>query len=397
MKNALKLLVGATVALAFAAPPVLAQGTGPIKVGALLSFSGGGVTSGASAFVGLRMKVKELNDTGGILGRQLVIVQGDDKTDPTAGVSEAIRLVTQEKVDFMIGPQFSQICIAAAPTINQAGIAWVTTCGALQMNPTFAPRHFSNLYTSEAQAVSMVAYADKIVKAKSVAIMTDNTTNSKDFVDIMTKEIAKTGMKLTGTQEYELNSTDMTPQWLSLRRGNPDLVLFSAITADGAGHAMKSKMEIGWDVRTVGSSVFGVLAPGILKVAGTGALKTALGLESKTYTYCSGDPVGQSPFSKFLADLKKFEPANFEKLNYSNVIFMYDGMAILAAAAKAVNSIDGTKVAAWLEANVSKVPVVNGPLTASKTSHWMIGADLLVPVQDLDQRRSDGLLKRAGC
>ena len=369
----------------------------PIKVGALLSFSGGGVTSGASAFVGLRMKVKEMNDAGGLLGRQLVIVQGDDKTDPTAGVSEAIRLVTQEKVDFMIGPQFSQICIAATPTINQAGIAWISTCGALQMNPTFAPRHFANLYTSEAQAISMVNYANKIAKVKSVAIMTDNTTNSKDFVDIMTKEIAKTDMKLTGTQEYELNSTDMTPQWLSLRRGNPDLILFSAITADGAGHAMKSKMEIGWDVRVVGSSVFGVLAPAIMRVAGPNALKTALGLESKSYTYCTNDPVGQSSFSKFQAELKKFEPANFEKLNYSNVIFMYDGMGLLAAATKAVGSTDGTKIAAWLEENVTKVPVVNGPLTATKTSHWMIGADLLVPVQDLDQRRSDGLLKRAGC
>ncbi len=396
MKTTSMLLAGMAAAVALAVSPVQAQNN-PIKVGALLSFSGGGVTSGASAFVGLRMKVKEMNDAGGLLGRQLVIVQGDDKTDPTAGVSEAIRLVTQEKVDFMIGPQFSQICIAATPTINQAGIAWISTCGALQMNPTFAPRHFANLYTSEAQAISMVNYANKIAKVKSVAIMTDNTTNSKDFVDIMTKEIAKTDMKLTGTQEYELNSTDMTPQWLSLRRGNPDLILFSAITADGAGHAMKSKMEIGWDVRVVGSSVFGVLAPAIMRVAGPNALKTALGLESKSYTYCTNDPVGQSSFSKFQAELKKFEPANFEKLNYSNVIFMYDGMGLLAAATKAVGSTDGTKIAAWLEENVTKVPVVNGPLTATKTSHWMIGADLLVPVQDLDQRRSDGLLKRAGC
>ena len=396
MKTTSMLLAGMAAAVALAVSPVQAQNN-PIKVGALLSFSGGGVTSGASAFVGLRMKVKEMNDAGGLLGRQLVIVQGDDKTDPTAGVSEAIRLVTQEKVDFMIGPQFSQICIAATPTINQAGIAWISTCGALQMNPTFAPRHFANLYTSEAQAISLVNYANKIAKVKSVAIMTDNTTNSKDFVDIMTKEIAKTDMKLTGTQEYELNSTDMTPQWLSLRRGNPDLILFSAITADGAGHAMKSKMEIGWDVRVVGSSVFGVLAPAIMRVAGPNALKTALGLESKSYTYCTNDPVGQSSFSKFQAELKKFEPANFEKLNYSNVIFMYDGMGLLAAATKAVGSTDGTKIAAWLEENVTKVPVVNGPLTATKTSHWMIGADLLVPVQDLDQRRSDGLLKRAGC
>jgi branched-chain amino acid transport system substrate-binding protein len=373
-----------------------AQGD-PIKVGALLSLTGGGSVSGTSAIVGLRMRVKEINDAGGLLGRRIEVIQADDRSDPTAAVGEAIRLVQQEKITFMIGPQASQHAIAITPTLNEAGIAWVTTVGASQMNPAFAPRHFSNLFNTEAQAKSMVNYVANIMKAKSVGILTDNTANSKDMVEHMRVALAKTGVSITGAQEFDLQATDMTPNLLALRRGNPEALLFSAITAPAAGNTMKAMKEIGWDVRTVGSSVFGVLAPAIIRIAGQDALKNALGLESRAYTYCPGDPVGTSAFSKFLDRLKAFQPADFDKLNYANVIFMYDGMQVLRTAAEATKSLEGAKIGAWIEENVSKVPVVNGPLSASKTNHFMMGAEILVPVMDLGQKREDGLLRRAGC
>jgi ABC-type branched-subunit amino acid transport system substrate-binding protein len=375
----------------------LAQSGEPIKVGALLSLTGGGSVSGTSAIVGLQMRVKEINDAGGLLGRRIDVIQADDRSDPTAAVGEALRLVRQEKITFMIGPQASQHAIAITPALNESGIAWVTTVGASQMSPEFAPRHFSNLFNTEAQAISMVNYVANVMKAKSVGILTDNTANSKDMIEYMKRELGKTKVTLMGTQEFDLQATDMTPNLLALRRGNPEALLFSAITAPAAGNTMRGMKEIGWDVRTVGSSVFGVLAPAIIRIAGQDALKTALGLESKAYTYCPGDPVGTSAFSKFLGQLKAFSPSNFDKLNYANVIFMYDGMQVLRTAAEATKSLDGATVAAWIEQNVSKVPVVNGPLTASKTNHFMMGADILVPVMDLGQKREDGLLRRATC
>ena len=52
-----------------------------------------------SAQAGVRLAASEINKAGGILGRQIQLVPGDDKSDPTMTVLEARRLVTQEKVD----------------------------------------------------------------------------------------------------------------------------------------------------------------------------------------------------------------------------------------------------------------------------------------------------------
>src|SRR5258708_4323453 len=95
----------ALAALALAAPGARAQSGQAIKVGELLSLTGGGAFQSASAKVGAEMARQEINKSGGLLGRQISFAPADDATDPTQALSEAIRLVQGEKIDFMLGPQ----------------------------------------------------------------------------------------------------------------------------------------------------------------------------------------------------------------------------------------------------------------------------------------------------
>src|SRR6516162_7788224 len=87
----LRRLIGATViaAIPLVSGAAHAQNQQPIRVGLLLSGSGPGGAAGAAAAIGARMAVAEINQAGGILGRQIEVVAGDDQSDTTIGQNEA--------------------------------------------------------------------------------------------------------------------------------------------------------------------------------------------------------------------------------------------------------------------------------------------------------------------
>src|SRR5688572_23419316 len=104
-------LAAIALVAALFSPLAAAQGN-PNKVGALLSASGGAAPYGRSALIGARMAVNEINESGGVLGRPLELITADDQSDATAALNEALRLTQREKIQYMIGPQTSQLAIA---------------------------------------------------------------------------------------------------------------------------------------------------------------------------------------------------------------------------------------------------------------------------------------------
>ena len=96
----------------------------------------------------------EINASGGILGRQVVVIEGDDQSSPTAAVNEMRRLVQIEKIDALIGPISSQITIATIPFLNEAKIPSISVSGSSAMTPAIGPYHFSMLPSADSQAES---------------------------------------------------------------------------------------------------------------------------------------------------------------------------------------------------------------------------------------------------
>lgn len=92
----------------------------PIKIGAVLPFSGGVELYGRQAKLGLDLAAKDINVGGGILGRPLEIVYVDDKTDPEAAADATRRLIEGEGVLAVVGPITSRNLNAMAPVVEGA-------------------------------------------------------------------------------------------------------------------------------------------------------------------------------------------------------------------------------------------------------------------------------------
>lgn len=98
---------------------VFAQVKKPIKVGVTLPLSGGLELFGQQGIQGMKMAVKEINDSGGVLGRKLELVIEDNKTDPKTSVEKATKLIKRDKVIAVAGPITSGARDAMTPTMTK--------------------------------------------------------------------------------------------------------------------------------------------------------------------------------------------------------------------------------------------------------------------------------------
>jgi ABC-type branched-subunit amino acid transport system substrate-binding protein len=94
-----------------------ANAADPIKIGAVLPFSGGVELYGAQAKLGLDLAAADINAAGGILGRPVEIVYRDDGTRPNIATEAARKAVEEDGVLAVVGPITSQNLDAIVPVL----------------------------------------------------------------------------------------------------------------------------------------------------------------------------------------------------------------------------------------------------------------------------------------
>ena len=372
-----------------------AQGAA-LKVGQFLDLTGGGASAAEAAKLGSDLAIAEINKAGGIQGRKLAVVMADTQTDATVGVGEIKRLVLQEKVEVVFGPVISQVLMAAAPVLNEAKVPAFGSTGSELITPKFAPYYFSVLVNAESQAQKVVKEATEVLKAKSGAIISDDGAQAKSFVEAMKREMAVRGMRLTGEQSYQYRATDMTPQLLALRRGNPDTLFLFSSSGEDVGNTLKSLTEINWDVKVTGNYTVATFAPAALKIAGPAAFKNVTGTNYRAFNHCPGQPAPKA-FLDFVALAKAADPAKAARLSMPFASLFYEAVYLYKAAVEGTGGkTDGPSVAGWIEKNARSFKKINDGLHPTEASHFLVGVDALATVHP-DKVEEGGIQLRAGC
>ena len=109
--------LAAIVALVGAPAPSHAQQ--PIRIGASMSQTGNLATQGGPARNGYLLCQKDINAKGGILGRNIEFLIYDDKSDPKLASELYEKLITEDKVDAVMGPYGSTHTEAVAPVTEK--------------------------------------------------------------------------------------------------------------------------------------------------------------------------------------------------------------------------------------------------------------------------------------
>ena len=105
----------------------------PYKFGTVQPLTGVAASGGKTALVGVQMAVDQINKSGGIMGRPVELIVGDDQSKPDTGRRAVEKLVTEDNIDAHIGGFLSNICLACTPVweenkiVNMIGVCLDTT------------------------------------------------------------------------------------------------------------------------------------------------------------------------------------------------------------------------------------------------------------------------------
>src|SRR5262249_21007739 len=131
-------------------------------IGATLPQTGAYATTGVTFLRGYQLRVKQMNDKGGVLGRQLELLIHDDSSDAATAVRLYEQLIARDKVDLLLGPFSSQITEPVGNVIEKHKTPMVAPAGAATSIYSKGRKFiFSLLSPGEAHAEGLMDLAAK--------------------------------------------------------------------------------------------------------------------------------------------------------------------------------------------------------------------------------------------
>jgi branched-chain amino acid transport system substrate-binding protein len=252
----------ATQALATEAPTTAATaGTeapttaaeGPIKIGASLPLTGDFSDPGTAAKKGYELWVDVVNKNGGLLGRQVELTIYDNASNPDTAVADYERLITQDKVDLVVGPFSSKLVIPTSEVAAKYGYAFPEPAGGA---PHVFDRGLTNLFFCQPApgADQAIPFADYILalpedqRPKTFAIITSDDPFTVGVMDSLEKLLKDGGLTESMRETYPADNKDFSSLAAKVADQNPDLIVGGTLFEDSVGQ-IKAYQQAGYQPR----------------------------------------------------------------------------------------------------------------------------------------------------
>ena len=200
--------VAALVASAVAASGA-ATAPAPVHLAMISPLTGPLSFVGVDNLAGVRAAVREVNAKGGVKGRRIVLHVFDDGSNPSQGVVNMQRIVSDPQFVGVIGSGFSSVGLAVAPIVSAGQIPYISMASsAAQVTPA-KPYYFMTTATSRLFAYSM-AFELRKQGIKRIVVMADNGGFGQEGVRNV-RQLAKAfGFTIVDEIVFPLTSTTFT-------------------------------------------------------------------------------------------------------------------------------------------------------------------------------------------
>lgn len=211
MKLAMKCLAAAA-ALTLSASFAQAQ----IKIGAVLSATGGASFLGDPEKKTLEMYVADINAKGGINGKKIDLVIYDDQSNPNQARTFATRLIEQDKVDALLAGSTTASSMAIIPLAEEAGIPLINFAGAVQAVSPVKKWNFKTPHT-DLMACEKIFEDMKKRGFTKIAMISGADAFGKSMHDQCLTVNKKYGIDVVHQETYQPADNDMTAQLTNIK------------------------------------------------------------------------------------------------------------------------------------------------------------------------------------
>lgn len=204
--------------------------SGEIKIGLIGPFSGPSEDFGIAIERGAQMAVDDINQAGGVNGRQIKLIKRDDQSKPDLGVQAAYDLIQNERVLALFGTVNSAVGIPQAAIVNRLKVPWiipVATATAIVQDSSALPSFvFRNSMSDGEQAPFVAEYA--LEKGyKKMAVLTDTTDYGRGGRTAVLKTLQAAGVKPLLDEKYDVgyNEDQMKPIIRLLKTSGAEVII----------------------------------------------------------------------------------------------------------------------------------------------------------------------------
>lgn len=227
LKKIAAAVLGAAVTLAVAAP-AMAQKT--IRVGVLQPMSGGYATYGRETQAAVEFLVKSINDAGGIRsmgGAKLELVLADTASQSGQAAREAVRLITQENVDVIIGALLTNDMLAVTQAVDENHMPTISFfAGGSKTKYAYSVgfAYDDGYAASMADFVKFLKDTTKIPVQK-VALAYANYEGGQQINKYLKKRMEDMGLDIVAEVALDVKGQDFMPSLLKIKSADPDMVI----------------------------------------------------------------------------------------------------------------------------------------------------------------------------
>ena len=324
-----------------------AGSAGPLVVGIVAPFTGADAQLGPAYFAACLPATRIINNSGGILGRQVTCKQFDTRGEPADAVPAARQMVASTPTLFMVIGCTSDEASSVMPILEQSHVPTFCQTGQSEFNQSNFKYFHRLVPADEYDAYAMVGIAVFLKHYKRIALVFGNDIGSQTFVAPAIRSIKKVGAEMVINQAIDLKQSSYRTEVAKLLAAKPDVILTEALGPADATYLSEVKQLNNGMIPVIGSSA--TIDPVWFK-----AVSAAIGVDDLVKYFIANDTpstfsgTGYDEFkTNLLASAAEF--ANAPKYTKrASTIHLYDGIIMTALAATAAKSTDRTAVNPWI-------------------------------------------------
>jgi len=320
-----------------------------IKIGVFLSLTGATATYGVSALNSFKLATEEVNAAGGIRGRQVELIVGDDHSNTSEVAGIVTKLIKQDTVHALLAEPISTRAMAAAPIAQENKVVMISPAAVKPELTVQGDYIFRACFISPVEGAAIARFATAKLKAKRAAIILDQ---KNDYATVLAGFFSESfrgfGGEIVSQQHYEVNDKDIAAQIKAIAAARPDIV-FAPGFYSTAGLVAREFKRQRVKATLIGSD--GWDSPSLLEGAGDAFAGVYF---ANHFWVGSREPLVR----KFVAD----HQAKFGLAPDAGSATAYDAARLLFDAIKRAHSTDAASIRAAL-ATTKNFPGVTGRIT----------------------------------